>query len=446
MTESEIIRDLVFEINKVAVLLGKPASEVTKAEFLKESNGKFGDKDFRKIGGFTVLKQTYISPSQSLKDSQHQKVHKTYVKKLERIAGNRESFQETLVSSVGDLLSKSKIDITQLDSKVTKDYLDSIFKKQMEETKKEQGTRSLCTIWSDQHFGTNVDFDEVGGKNAFNWVVGARRLGMLCEQIATYKVEKRQLHSELVIFLIGDNIGGVIHNQEGPDYDLYVHQLNGTTSYYIQALNYLKQFFPKIRVICQPGNHGRVQHKTSKDRALCQKYDSLENTIFYALSQVFASDPKIFVDANKAPFSDVEVQGHRVYATHGDTVFATGNVGKIVPIQKIEQQINSINAEELNQGKKPYEMICTGHVHHPLFTQVNSGVKVVINGCLIGTDSFAHSVGIQSSNPVQVLWETTKKFVQGDLRFIYVKEADSNAKYHKIIQEYKYQLVADKTN
>jgi hypothetical protein len=88
-------------------------------------------------------------------------------------------------------------------------------------------------------------------------------------------------------------------------------------------------------------------------------------------------------------------------------------------------------------------MFCTGHVHHPLFTHVGSGVKIVINGCLIGTDPYALSVGIQSSQPVQVLWETTRQYVQGDVRSIYVSDADDKAKYDKIIKPYRYELSAD---
>jgi hypothetical protein len=443
MGESRLVKEIVANIQRIAKLTGRSPNEVTQAQFLAECKDKYSSYDLRKIGGYSSLIKAYWpDENKELKTIQSQKNHSAYTRKLEQIVGNREAFLDKVVTSVGGIIKDLNVNVTQLNSKVTKNYLDLLFKKEMGDEKKE--SRSICTIWSDQHFGTNVDGNELGGKNEFNWLIGSRRLGMLCEQTATYKIEKRHLHSELVIFLIGDNIGGVIHNQEGPDYDLLIHQVCGTTAYYTQALNYLKQFFPKIRVICQPGNHGRVQHKTSKDRALSQKYDSFENIIFYSLSQIFASDPKVIFSVTKAPFSDTEVQNHRIYATHGDTVFSVGNVGDIVPIKKIEQQINRINAEELNHGKKPYEMVCTGHVHHPLITQVNSGVKVAINGCLIGSDSFALSIGIQSSHPVQILWETTKKFVQGDSRFIYVAKANDDAKYNKIITPYSHELVAQK--
>ena len=282
--------------------------------------------------------------------------------------------------------------------------------------------------------------------NEFNWVIGARRLGMLCEQIASYKVERRNLHEELVIMLAGDNIGGIIHNQEGPDYDLITHQVNGTLCYYIQAIEYLARIFSKakIRVLCQPGNHGRMMHKASKDRALSQKYDSFENMMFYSLSSVFAKTPNVTIETSKAPFIDAMIQGHRIWMSHGDTVFAVGNVGKNIKLEKIEGQIHRRNAEALAKNEKPFELFVSGHVHHPVITQVGPGVRVVINGCLIGTDSFAQSVGIFSSVPTQVIWETTKKHVMGDSRQIFVAEADDNKHFESVIKPFNYQLSAPK--
>lgn len=436
----DVVRDLVFEIQRITKKLDIKPQELKKSQFLKETK-EFKEWDLRKVGGLGALVKTYFHQTdKDLQAIQSNKRHIGYVNKLERIVGDRDAYHDKLIASVGKELKKTRIEAHPLDAKTTKEYLKSL--KLSAKTPHDSERRSLCAIWSDQHFGTNVDSAEMGGLNEYNWKIGARRLGLLCEQIATYKIEKRHLHDELVIYLIGDNIAGVIHDQEGPGNDLMAYQLNGTFSYYVQALNYLKAFFPKIRVECQPGNHGRFMHKKSKDRAMQNKFDSFENSYFYGLSMVFANDPKVNVHVPKSPFLDVTVQGHRTFATHGDTVFETGNVGKSINIAKLEQQVNSVNAEERSKGKPEYELFCTGHVHHPLFTHVSSGIKVIVNGCLIGTDSYAKSIGIHASLPVQVLWETTKTYVQGDSRNIYVNSADASKKYEKIIQPYNYELSA----
>lgn len=443
MAEADLIRDLVFEINRVSAELKVSPATLSKAQFLKNCDKKFREWHLRKVGGFNGLVKIYFPQyDKDLKVIQLNKQRSAYVSKLEKTVGNMDAFHEKLTDELSKRVAEMHIEPKVLNEKETKEYIKSIAHppSDLEDT----ATRSIVTLWSDQHFGTNVDGDELGGKNAFNWVIGARRLGMLCEQIATYKVERRSLHEELVILLMGDNIAGIIHGQEGPSIDLITSQVCGATGYYVQAINYLKNFFPKVRVVCQPGNHGRVMHKESKDRAMQQKYDSFENMIFHSLSLVFRSDPKVSVEASKSPSADVTVQGHRIFATHGDTVFDTGNVGKNVNLSSIENQIHKVNAEEINKGRKPFEMFCTGHVHHPVVTQVGPGIIVTINGCLVGTDAYAHSVGIHSSVPVQALWETTKKFVQGDVRQIYVNAADHNAKYEKIIKPYNYELTASK--
>ena len=426
---------IVAEIKRVAEKLNESPATLSKAEFF--ANTKLKEWDLRKIGGFGAVQKNFFPITEKdLLAIEYNKQRSTYVSQLEKQVARMDLFHEKMVRSMANVMAKLKVDARPLDKKTTQAYLKSI---QIKDKKYEK--RSVCTVWSDQHFGTNVMKEEMNGINEFNWKIGARRLGVLCEQLATFKQEKRHMHDELVIFLLGDNIAGVIHNQEGPHNDLSIFQITGTLSYYIQAINYLKSFYPKIRVLCQPGNHGRVMHKDSKDRAMQQKFDSLENYIFAALSAVFQKDSNVSIEASKTPFIDTEVQGHRIFATHGDTVFGVGNPGKTVPLDSIERQVSKINS---SAGNKKYTMFLTGHVHHPVYTHVGEGVKVLINGCLIGTDPYALSVGIANSQPAQVLWEVTEKYVQGDIRSIYVADADNDPTYEKIIKPYNYEIVLPK--
>jgi hypothetical protein len=437
MSESKLIKEVVAKIKTISEDLGlEHPALLSKAQFFELS--KLSEWSLRKIGGYQSVLDTYFPyTDKELKTIELNDQRKAYISKLERKYGKWDLFKDKLTESLTAELSKIKVEPLVLDKKTTEKYLrDHI----VPSPSGDKDNRTIFSVWSDQHFGTNVNKEELGGLNEFNWVIGARRLGMLCEQIASYKIERRNLHEQLVIMLAGDNIGGIIHNQEGPDYDLITHQVNGTLFYYIQAINYLKNFFPSVRVLCQPGNHGRMMHKRSQDRALSQKYDSFENIMFYSLSSVFSKDPKVTIETSKAPFIDATVQGHRIWMSHGDTVFAVGNVGKNIKLEKIEGQIHRRNAEALAKGEKPFELFVSGHVHHPVITQVGPGVRVVINGCLIGTDSFAQSVGIFSSTPTQVIWETTKKHVMGDSRQIFVAEADQNKHFETVIKPFSYEL------
>lgn len=442
--ESDLVRDLVCEIAAVAAKLSIEPRDVSKSQFLKNADKRFSEWHLRKVGGLNSLKKAYYPQQEKdLKMIELNKQREAEIRKLEKRVGKSEVLEAQLVETIGKEIAELSITTAPLDKKETKKFFDKIASKA---TKYDDSSkRSIVAIWSDQHFGTFVDKEEVSGLNGYDWTIGARRLGMLCEQIATYKIEKRHLHEELVILLLGDNIAGVIHDQEGYGHELIMSQCAGAAYYYMQAILYLKDFFPKIRVICQPGNHGRMMHKGSKDRAIQNKWDSYENMVCFGLSMKFANDPNVIFEVTRSPVSDVEIQGHRIYATHGDTVFETGNVGKSINIAKIESQIARVNMEAAHQGEKQFEMFCTGHVHHPLLTHVGPGVQVVINGCLVGTDNFAHAgAGIHSNTPAQVLWECTQGFVQGDVRTIYVKYADSKPEFDKIIVPYQHELAVPK--
>jgi hypothetical protein len=435
MSDSKLVKDIVKQIERISEKLQIEPYQLSKAQFLEFS--RLNDWDLRKVGGYQTLLTTYFPISdKSLKDIQINKQRKSYVSKLEKTVGTWEAFSEQLTESLVKNMENLKVEPKILNEKATKEYIKSVEKTELHDT----SPRSICVALTDLHFGTNVDKNELGGKNEFNWTIGARRFGFIIEQLETYKMELRQLHEEVVFLLGGDLIGGVIHNQEGPDYDLITFQVNGALSYFIQAFEHIKAFYPKIRIVCQPGNHGRVMHKQSKDRALSQKYDSFENIVFYSLSQYFKKDPKVEVIVPKTPYAEVTVQGHRIYMTHGDGVFTTGNPGKSINTDSIDKQVNRVNEAERNKHRAPFELFVFGHVHQPAHFQVSSGAHIIINGSMIGTDSFAQGVGIMSNNPVQIVWEMNSKFAVGDSRWLFVEEADKQKRLEKIISPYQYEL------
>ena len=435
MADSKLVKDIVTQIERIAEKLQIEPYQLGKAQFKEFS--KISEWDLRKVGGYQTLLTTYFpATGKSLKDIQIGKQRKSYVSKLEKQYGTWEAFAEQLTESLVKRLETMRVEPKILNEKATKAYIKSIAKTDLHDT----SPRSVVVALTDLHFGTNVDKAELGGKNEFNWNIGARRFGFIMEQLQTYKMELRDLHEEIVLLLGGDLIGGIIHNQEGPDYDLITFQVNGALSYFIQAFEHLKAFYPKVRVVCQPGNHGRMMHKQSKDRALSQKYDSFENIIFYAMSQYFKNDPKVEIVVPKTPYAEVTVQGHRIYMTHGDGVFVTGNPGKSINTDNINKQVSRVNEQEYKEGRKPFEVFVFGHVHQAAHFQVSSGAHIIINGSMIGTDSFAQGVGIMSNNPVQVMWEMNSKFAVGDSRWLFVAAADSDKRLENIIKPYNYEL------
>lgn len=436
MADSKLLKDICKQIENIADRVGIEPYQLNKAQFKEFS--QVSEWDLKKLGGYQTILNTYFPfPNKEFKEIELSKQRKSYIAKLEKQYGSWEIFLDKFSEAMTKQLGQMKVEPVILNEKATQVYIKSLAKP----TLHDQTPRSVVVALTDLHFGTNVDKAELGDKNEFNWNISARRFGFIVEQLQTYKIEQRNTHEELVLLLGGDLIGGVIHNQEGPDYDLIVFQIIGAVSYFVQALDYLRAFYPKIRVVCQPGNHGRMMHKSSKDRALAQKYDSFENLIFSHLSLAFRHDTKIEFIVQKTPYADVTIQGHRVFMSHGDTVFMTGNPGKSINTDNLDKQTLRVNADEIKNGRKPFELFVFGHVHQAAHVQVSSGAHVIINGSMIGTDSFAQAVGIMTNNPVQVLWEMNSKFAVGDQRWLKVAKADGKKRYEKIIKPYRYELI-----
>ena len=294
--------------------------------------------------------------------------------------------------------------------------------------------RTLIAHMSDTHYGTNIDKGELAGLNEYNNTIAARRTAYFMKQVGDYKIDHRN-DTDLVLVLNGDLAAGVIHNQEG-HVDLMTTQFATLLSILGQGISYISQRFNNVTVVCNTGNHMRVMHKADKGRATVQKWDSFATMAYVALQREFKSkytNVKFIIP--ESPFAIFEAQGHKIFATHGDTVFDVGNPGKVLKLEDIRKQINEINNSDLTSEDK-IKIFLVGHVHTSVYTLMDNGVYVAINGCLSGLDQFANAIKIFGNNPSQQILEVTKDHI-GDFRLVTVKEADNDSSLDKIIQPFE---------
>lgn len=415
-------KKFVKSLKKVAKDLGLDEADVTKPQFMKHDESGLSEWDLRKSGGYNSLKNMYFPPSEVDLDVKYgSKMIKSYNNKLEKQYGESLFFERELLNGLKEHLKDSPIKLhppTKLPVSKTK-------------TK-----RSIVAAISDTHFGANISKEELHGINEFNWTVAARRMALYMDQIVSYKPAYRK-DTDVVIQLNGDIIAGQIHNQEW-FVDLLATQFSGTVHLLTQAISYVAQHFPKVTVVCTPGNHGRNVGKADRGRATTHKWDSYENMIYAALRDILTAKHKnVSFVIPESPFAIYKVQGHNICQTHGDTVINVGNPGKSLNMDGINNQINQMNASDLVKVNEKIAVTCVGHVHVATAQILNNGSVLIINGCLSGTDPFAQSIGIHSNNPTQVLFEATEKHAVGDIRMIQVKEADKDARYDKIIEPFK---------
>lgn len=421
-----VIKKFKQQIKSLASAIGKDVREISKVEYftaLDPSTGEplytpISEWELRKLGGFSSVKDTLYPVEKDVGFISGAKLIKSYKNKLESNYGKDIYVVEALTQRFSDALSKVKLH-THAPVKI-KQKID-----------KKQKKRTLVVQVSDTHFGTNIDLKELGNINEFNWTIAARRMAFLADQLVNYKPEYRG-NTDLVIALNGDIIGGVIHNQEF-FVDLLTVQHVGTLSILTQFISYLANHFKSVTVSCTAGNHGRMTHKSSKDRATTHKYDSHEHIIYHSLAAIFKNHDNIKFNIPMTPFAIINVQGHKIFQTHGDTIINVGNPGKSLNMKSINDQINKLNNSSVGGEGARFAAVMVGHVHVSTVQYMENGCHLIINGCLSGLDPFANSLSIFESHPAQWIFESTEEHPVGDLRLVVLKGADKDSKLDNII-------------
>lgn len=418
----ELIKKIISEVERISEELALEPYQLTKAKFLRLCASEITGRQLERLGGFKTLVLDHFGGDQDkdLGVIEGHKQKKRYLQKLESLVGSYEYKYKVVSDIVTTKLSQFKFPAK---SKVTKPKLVA------EE-------REIVALISDTHFGIEIDDRELGGVNKYNWQIAARRMGLFAEQIATFKHDQRSKTPVLRLCLGGDLAQGIIHLSEA-NTDLISHQVIGTTHILYQLIDYLRNFFEKICIECTTDNHMRMVHKGGS-RATSQKFDSYATFIHHALSMGFHGCKDVEFNIPKTPYTVFEVLGNKFYLTHGDTLINVGMPGRKIHTDHITNAANRLNASL--KDKEEYKVILVGHVHTPVFITLDNGTELVINGTGSGLDPYAQSIGIFESNPVQVIFESTSDFPVGDQRKVFLKKADNDPKYEKIIEPYKYDL------
>lgn len=314
--------------------------------------------------------------------------------------------------------------------------LETVFDKKipapkLEAKPKGKTERILNLIISDTHYGARLDAREVG--RAYGPVEEARRTASIVKQVSNYKRQYRN-DTELYVHLIGDIIQGQLYDAR--DGAPLAEQVATALRVLVQALVYLAAEFPRgVTIWCSTGNHGRLTSR-HKDRAVNQKWDSIEMMIFVALREALRVYTNVKFEIPLTPYYTWQAFDQRGFATHGDTVLNPGYPNKEIQVQSVNKQINSINAAAGKNGEE-YGLFIVGHVHVGSQTYLASGSVFMTNGCLIPPDAYAGSIGIFETACGQWIWESVPGHIVGDSRFVTVDDkTDKDESLDKIIKPF----------
>lgn len=295
--------------------------------------------------------------------------------------------------------------------------------------KKGKTPRILQTIWSDHHYGSDLDPKEVPLR--YGPVEEARRLSLLVKELVEYKTRYRE-ETTLRIGILGDMIQGQLHDpRDGAPLSMQLTRLIHNAT---RAISYLSGHFSLIEVGCVPGNHGRITSR-HPDRAVHQKWDSNETVAYQAIKMALESHPNVRVDVHTTPHFVTQAFGSTCFLTHGDTVIKPGNPHKTISVANLRNQVNEWNAA--SEGKK-HAIFAVGHVHIGTHVNLPGDVSFFTNGCLVPTDSYALSLGAPNPACGQWMWESVPGHPVGDARYVKVNaDTDKDASLDRIVPPFE---------
>lgn len=412
-TSNTELQAIVEDISFVASEIGVAPHDLLMSEYLA-NGGEANHWTLRKNGGFNQIKKTFfekdvekdLATITELKD-----IRKQY-RGIEKQIGNSELFLQRIANAV------SKIPVVKAGK----------YKPLPKKKRKKSEPRTVNLVLSDLHFGSDLDKEEVGVQ--WGTKEEARSFAKVVRNVCSYKMQYRS-QTKLAVFLLGDIIENELHGRTSAD--LLHIQTCRAIHLLTQAVARFSESFPEVEIYFAVGNHGR-DTALHKNRATHHKFNALETTIYYAVKTASRGLKNVKFFQPKTPYIMMESQGHKVYATHGDTHLNPGNPGRQINTSSLEGQINRINSSL--KDHEEFKVFVCGHVHMPTILQLANGAHLIVNGALVPPNAFAQSLNIMESRQTQVMWESTPERAVGDTRIIDVTNDPDTPDLDAIIQPF----------
>lgn len=405
----------------------RPGAKATSSQAAAEKRQEFNERMGQFATDFTDATAATSRGDGSLGDLLPAK-HAEYIRVLaeqERRFGNRRFARSLAIAEAHEQLSREAMI----------HVADRYFSAKVEPTgyarepKKSDAKRSVCLLLSDLHLGSELDaLDE---PVTFQATQEARRLEYVLRQLLDYKPQYRA-QSEALVILNGDVIEGQLMHDFRSGSPL-TEQKAIFWEYFRSFFGYVSQQYPSVRVVCQPGNHGRdkVRHP---GRATSRKWDGHEWECYYALRAMCSELRNVSWQLDFRAVSIVNLHGATLGATHGDTEVKLGHPDAAAA--KNAAVFDRINSTGLYGVE--FDAWVVGHFHTGRYQPRKP--RVIYNAMLVPPNGYARSEGHIAEPCGQFLWEAVEGYPIGDLRFVEVGLAqDNDERLGTLIKPFRFQ-------
>ncbi len=257
---------------------------------------------------------------------------------------------------------------------------------------KVQGKAVACMVASDWHVEEPVEKDKVHGINEYNLEIARARAhsffrnGLRLTDIFSASSDIDTLY----LMVLGDTFSNWIHDEL-----IQMNLLSPTdaANFVLQLLIDGVQFLLdnsdyKLIVDCIPGNHGRMTKRMQSANAT---ETSLETFMYQQLARSFSLDPRVEFRVANSKMLYRKFFDYNIRLIHGDDISYGGGLGGItIPIRKkLAAWDKAIKAD----------LTIMGHFH-----QFIDGGDFIVNGSLIGYNSYAQSIGASPEEAKQAFF------------------------------------------
>lgn len=244
-----------------------------------------------------------------------------------------------------------------------------------------RGEAVACVLLSDWHVEEPVSLEEMHGLNEFNLEIAEARTEKFFQN--SLKLAHIQASAcdvkRMWCGMLGDIITNHLHDDNKINNLLQpVEAINFALGLISSGIDYwLENSDFDFDFDCVCGNHGRTTKfmATSKPGAT-----SLETFLYGALAARYASNPRVSFRVAAGAMAYREYFNFRMRLIHGYEIGYQGGVGGVtVPIRK--------KIAKWDQGIRA-DLTCMGHFH-----QLLNGGDHIVNGSLIGYNTYARMIG-----------------------------------------------------
>lgn len=244
-------------------------------------------------------------------------------------------------------------------------------------------------IASDWHADEVVKASTVLGKNEYNRDIAEKRIKNFFSN-AIYMVKKKPVDN-LVVGLIGDMIGGYIHDELAQTNSMTPMQgVQFVKTLIISGLKAIHDELPelqKIIVVGICGNHSRTTKKLQFNNGFALNFEYfMYKDIEQTLTLMGLTKFEFIIPESE--FAYLDIYGKKILFCHGHQFRSAGGIGGIYPSMFKWYA-------KLNQTIK-IDKAFIGHYHQMIYTK-----EVCVNGSLKGYDAFAIGHGLPYEVPQQ---------------------------------------------